>query len=421
MNLLIVDANPEERLASRRLLEDTCAIREVGSGREALAAIDADTDCLLLETELPDMSGVDFLVQLRAQDMDLPVVLLCRDVSDDTAARARECGADDVQLKGIRGDQLARCLRTAINRRALESSLRRERARPELIYRLIDESDDLFFALGRHGEIVEANLALEKALGFTRQELVGSRLNNHPLFDRVGSQLLERLHAASTNESVRIEGELVQADGSPLPVEINSMRVRVSGQEFMVAVARNISERKALEEHLLRLSLNDALTGVANRRAFEARLSEEWRRASRTNAPLSLLLLDVDHFKAYNDRLGHIAGDDCLRTVASRLQAALRRPEDLLARYGGEEFAVLLPATNAAGATLFAHHLLNHLRKAALPHPASSAGPHVTISIGGSCTQLFTDRSTSALIASADAALYRAKAGGRDRVEFNEL
>ena len=421
MKLLIVDANPDERRESRRLLEETCAIREAGSGREALAALDGETDCLLLETVLPDMSGLDFLVQLRAQDMELPVVLLCREASADTIARARECGADDVQFKGVRSGPLVRSIRNAINRRALESSLRRERARPELIYRLIDESADLFFALGRQGEFVEANLALEQALGFSRQELVGSRLNNHPLFDRIGDQLLQRLRGASLNESVRIEGELVLADGSAQAVEINSMRVRVGGQEFLVAVARNISERKALEEHLRRLSLNDALTGVANRRAFEARLTEEWRRASRGNTPLSVLLIDVDHFKAYNDTLGHLAGDDCLRAVANRLQASLRRPEDLLARYGGEEFAVLLPATNAAGAALFAHHVQTHLRKAALPHPASPVSRHLTISIGGSCMQPTADSSPSALIAAADAALYRAKAGGRDRVEFSSL
>ncbi|MDP3857807.1 MAG: diguanylate cyclase [Stagnimonas sp.] len=421
MNLLIVDANLAERLATRRLLEDSCAVREAGSGREALAAQDAETSCLLLETTLPDMDCIDFLVQLRTLNLDLAVVLLCHSASEDFLARARDCGADDIQIKGVSADALLRSIRGAIKRRALDISLRREQARPELIYRLIDESSDLFFALGSNGEIVETNLAAEQALGFSRQDLVGSRLNNHPLFDRIGSRLLERLRETVLNESVRIDGELVMPDGSMLPVEINSMRVRVSNQDFLVAVARNISERRALEEHLRRLSLNDALTGIANRRAFEARLAEEWRRAGRSGAPLSLLLIDVDHFKAYNDTLGHLAGDEALRTVATRLQAALRRPEDLLARYGGEEFAVLLPATNTAGATLFAHHLLSSLHRAALPHPASPTAEHVTVSIGGSSTERFAERSASALIASADAALYRAKAGGRDRVEFNSL
>ena len=421
MKLLIVDTNPAERRDSRRLLEDSCAVCEAGTGREGLAQVADDIACVLVEAQLPDMSGIDFLVQLRAQNMTVPAMLFGRDGGADLLARAREAGADDVQPKGIAGDALLRSIRAAINRRALESSLRLERARPELIYRLIDESDDLFFALGHNGEIVEGNLALEKALGFSRQELVGSRLNNHPLFDRIGPQLLDRLRGAALNESVRIDGDLLPADGSVMPVEISCMRVRLSNQEFLVAVARNIGERRALEEHLRRLSLNDQLTGVANRRAFDARLTEEWRRGWRAGAPLSLLLLDIDHFKAYNDTLGHLAGDDCLKTVASRLQSSLRRPEDLLARYGGEEFAVLLPATQSAGARLFAHHLLASLQRAELVHPASPTGPHVSISIGGSCTTLFSERSPSVLVASADAALYRAKSGGPNRVEFNLL
>lgn len=419
MKILLVDPKLSERLASRQLLEDDCALREADTGAEALKLIEPDTTCVLVEYALPDMSGVEFLVQLRSQGQDLPVVLLTADESPDVAARARQCGADEVLIKRLaNAENLRRSILGAVNRRALESNLRRERARPELIYRLIDESEDLFFALGRHGEIVEANLAAERALGFSKQELLGSQLSNHPLFDRVAGRLLDRLRSANLNESLRLEGELVHADGTPVPTEINVMRVRVSGEDFLVAVARNISERKALEEHLRRLSLNDALTGIANRRAFEARLADEWRRGGRSGSPLALLLIDIDHFKAYNDALGHPAGDACLRAVASRLSAAMRRPEDLLARYGGEEFVVLLPATDAAGATNFAQHLQETLRRAALPHPASPTGAQVSISIGASSTQQFLDRSPSTLVAAADVALYEAKAAGRDCLRF---
>lgn len=419
MKILLVDHSPDERRAIRQLLEDDCALQEVDTGAEGLSRVEFDTDCVLVEYALPDLNGVEFLVQLRSQGLDVPVVLLSRDAGSDVAARARQCGADEVLARNqINADSLRRSIRGAVNRRALESNLRREQARPELIYRLIDESEDLFFALGRHGEIVEANLATERALGFSKQELLGSQLSNHPLFDRVAGRLLDRLRSANLNESLRLEGELIQADGRPAPTEINVMRVRVSGEDFLVAVARNISERKALEEHLRRLSLNDALTGVANRRAFEARLADEWRRAGRSGCPLALLLIDIDHFKAYNDTLGHPAGDACLRSVAARLNAAMRRPEDLLARYGGEEFAVLLPATDTAGAMTFAQHLQDSLRKAALPHPASPSGALVSISIGAATTEQFLERSPTTLVAAADVALYEAKAAGRDCLRF---
>lgn len=419
MKILLVDHSPDERRAIRQLLEDDCALQEVDTGAEGLSRVEFDTDCVLVEYALPDLNGVEFLVQLRSQGLDVPVVLLSRDAGSDVAARARQCGADEVLARNqINADSLRRSIRGAVNRRALESNLRREQARPELIYRLIDESEDLFFALGRHGEIVEANLATERALGFSKQELLGSQLSNHPLFDRVAGRLLDRLRSANLNESLRLEGELIQADGRPAPTEINVMRVRVSGEDFLVAVARNISERKALEEHLRRLSLNDALTGVANRRAFEARLADEWRRAGRSGCSLALLLIDIDHFKAYNDTLGHPAGDACLRSVAARLNAAMRRPEDLLARYGGEEFAVLLPATDSAGALTFAQHLQDSLRKAALPHPASPSGALVSISIGAATTEQFLERSPTTLVAAADVALYEAKAAGRDCLRF---
>lgn len=419
MKILLVDHNQDERKAIRRLLEDDCALHEVGTGAEGLTWLESDTDCVLVEYGLPDLSGVEFLVRLRSQEQDVPVVLLTRDEGPDVAARARQCGADEVlPRREISTDSLRRSIRSAVNRRALESNLRREQARPELIYRLIDESEDLFFALGRHGEIVEANLATERALGFSKQELRGSQLSNHPLFDRVAGSLLDRLRSAELNESLRLEGEQIQADGRPAPTEIDVMRVRVSGEDFLVAVARNISERKALEEHLRRLSLNDALTGVANRRAFEARLLDEWRRASRAGTPLALLLIDIDHFKAYNDTLGHPEGDACLRNVAARLNAAMRRPEDLLARYGGEEFAVLLPATDRAGAMIFAQHLQETLRRAALPHPASPTSAQVSISIGAATTEQFLDRSPTTLVAAADVALYEAKAAGRDCLRF---
>ena len=134
MKILLVDPNLSERQASRQLLEDDCALREAETGAEALKLIEPDTTCVLVEYALPDMSGVEFLVQLRSQGQDLPVVLLTAEESPDVAARARQCGADEVLLKrAANAENLRRSILGAVNRRALESNLRRERARPELI------------------------------------------------------------------------------------------------------------------------------------------------------------------------------------------------------------------------------------------------------------------------------------------------
>jgi diguanylate cyclase (GGDEF)-like protein len=161
----------------------------------------------------------------------------------------------------------------------------------------------------------------------------------------------------------------------------------------------------------------DGLTGIANRRQFDATLEAEWRRSARTQAPLSLLMIDVDCFKGYNDRCGHLAGDECLRRVAGALAGQPRRPADLVARYGGEEFVVVLPETPAEGALQVAESMRGAVQALGLAHPCSLAGPQVTVSIGAATRIPVTGQSPSSLVTYADKALYRAKRGGRNRVE----
>jgi diguanylate cyclase (GGDEF)-like protein len=168
---------------------------------------------------------------------------------------------------------------------------------------------------------------------------------------------------------------------------------------------------KAQSDLLRELAFVDGLTGVHNRRHFDERFIAETRRAQRTRAPLAIALADVDHFKRYNDALGHLAGDDCLRRVAAALRACLRRPTDLLARYGGEEFVCLLPDTDLAGAIGVAQLMEDTVRALALPHPGVDGS--VTISLGVSA-----GNQAQGLVEAADRALYLAKAAGRGRVSW---
>ncbi|MEP7282400.1 MAG: diguanylate cyclase [Rubrivivax sp.] len=160
----------------------------------------------------------------------------------------------------------------------------------------------------------------------------------------------------------------------------------------------------------------DGLTQVGNRRSFDERLSAEWGRACRQKSPLSVVMLDVDFFKRYNDHHGHQAGDDCLFRVASALRDGLRRPTDLLARYGGEEFVALLPDTDAHGALAVATELGRRVRALAIPHAASEVGPVVTVSGGVATWEAASGDDAAALLRAADAQLYAAKLQGRDRV-----
>lgn len=212
-------------------------------------------------------------------------------------------------------------------------------------------------------------------------------------------------------------------EGAPIEQNLYVTPLDVPGRERQCLI-RIVDVTSVVEkEHILRrraqkmkeLAMIDPLTGVANRRRFEAALIEETRRHRRRGLPLSLLMLDVDHFKAYNDTYGHLAGDECLAALAAAIATVVRRAGDLLGRLGGEEFAVLLPETDRAGACAVAEDILTAVRELALPHSASSSSDRVTLSIGVACVERIQSSAACELMAVADTALYEAKNGGRNR------
>jgi diguanylate cyclase (GGDEF)-like protein len=176
---------------------------------------------------------------------------------------------------------------------------------------------------------------------------------------------------------------------------------------------RELRRRRRAERVLSELAATDALTGLANRRVLDERLRLEWDRAQRSTEPLTVLMIDVDHFKAFNDRHGHHGGDEALRNVAQVIGTNIRRPADLAARYGGEEFAVVLPLTDAKGAWVIAEHIRSGVEH--LPRVAGDEQP-ITVSIGMSTWDKRSRQSLEALLLSADQALYEAKHSGRNRI-----
>jgi diguanylate cyclase (GGDEF)-like protein len=184
--------------------------------------------------------------------------------------------------------------------------------------------------------------------------------------------------------------------------------------------SRNIEnlERKVAErtEELRRMSMKDGLTGIANRRSFDERLAGEWRRSLRAGKPLSLLMIDIDHFKLFNDHYGHVEGDRCIRAVARALEACFSRNTDLVARYGGEEFTAILPDTDAESASWLAQNCVEEITRLAIAHSQSSAGDLVSISIGLCTLTADSQLTPETLLTRADQALYRAKRAGRNRV-----
>ena len=217
-----------------------------------------------------------------------------------------------------------------------------------------------------------------------------------------------RLHGVLNIESTR--ADFFNADACAV---FDAIADQVAGA---IHLARMAGELEAANRKLEQLSMSDGLTGIANRRCFDQRLADEWMRAVRDDLPLALLLVDADNFKALNDALGHLHGDECLRTLARLCCDAIDGERDLVARYGGEELVVLLPGRDLRVARRIAERLRQRVEVAALPHPDSAVARCVTVSIGVAALAPARLRAPEQLILAADHALYAAKARGKNRV-----
>jgi diguanylate cyclase (GGDEF)-like protein len=206
---------------------------------------------------------------------------------------------------------------------------------------------------------------------------------------------------------------IVARDGTLRTMAIGGL---VFGKHFLATFVDR-TEQQAQSEALRKLAYMDGLTGLANRRHFDTTLQAEWRRCRRSGKPLALVMLDIDHFKLYNDRYGHQQGDEALKAVATALRTGLARPHDLVARYGGEEFVCLLPECDLAGARHKAQALCRAVQALGLEHKGSLVASVVTISAGVASQVPDGDSTPEALLAQADAHLYRAKQRGRNRAD----
>jgi len=183
------------------------------------------------------------------------------------------------------------------------------------------------------------------------------------------------------------------------------------------ARVRTHLELKRHRDVLERLSSYDGLTGIPNRRRFDEYLELEWKRAVREATPLSIIMIDIDHFKRFNDTYGHCAGDDCLRQVAAALAGSVHRPSDLVARYGGEEFVAVLPKTDSEGATFIAETMRHSVSALLIPNAGSDTCDHLTISLGTATCLPNENLHSSSLIDAGDRSLYEAKRCGRNQVK----
>lgn len=291
----------------------------------------------------------------------------------------------------------------------------------EMFSTITSIANDAVIMMNDNGAISYWNAAAEKILGYNSEEVLGKNL--HKLLSP------EKYHAAFLKGFTKfkitgkgnaigktLELEAVRKGGDEFPIELSLSSVKLKGKWLAVGIIRDITDRKKLEEELKKLSYLDGLTGVANRRHLDEVIEFEWKRMMRESKPVSMIMGDIDYFKAYNDTYGHQKGDDCLKKVANTLKIVVKRPADLVARYGGEEFAVLLPGIDEKGADNIADKMRSKIEALGINHSGSQNCSVVTMSFGVSTIIPATDNNTTDLIKTADYALYKAKKEGRNRV-----
>lgn len=273
------------------------------------------------------------------------------------------------------------------------------------------------------GQCVLANEAFAQIVGATREALLAQ--NYHGIATWKQSGLLEdALNAVKHQDLRQREVHLVSSFGKEVWLDCRFLPTQIRGEKHLLAQFTDITERMraaaVLEESNRKLeaqSNTDGLTGISNRRHFDAVLIQEYSRHARSGAELSLILLDLDHFKAFNDTYGHVKGDECLRQVARTMAKSARRPADLAARYGGEEFACILPETNRNGAVAIAEEVRQGVIALAIPHAGSSVAEYVTVSLGVVTVRCAVGGSVEDVVAQVDKLLYQAKASGRNKIQ----
>ncbi len=278
-----------------------------------------------------------------------------------------------------------------------------------MLHELLKDDFDVFMATdglqaitkceNLHPDLVLLDIVMPEMNGYD----VCARLKENPTTTDIPIIFV----TAHFDESEEVRGfELGAVDFIHKPINPIITRARINNQI-------TIQKQK---EQLRSIALTDGLTGIANRRKFDETLQTDWKQCARMQQPLSLLLIDVDFFKKYNDRFGHQVGDSCLQIVAATVKNSLNRPYDLAARYGGEEFSCILPDTDQAGATHIAEQILSNIRALKIDHPDSASNQIVTVSIGVATIKPNIDSTVNVLIECADQQLYQSKNDGRGRI-----
>ena len=419
--LLVDDTSDNLYLLEKFLVPQGYTVFYAMSGKKALQLAERLLpDLILLDVMMPGMDGFETCKRLKNNPglRDIPVIFVTGRTEVKALAKAFEAGGVDYITKPVKRQEVVSRVKTHLQLQHLN----RERERMIIaldehksrLQAVIDHIDEGIFTSDMEGTIDSVNLQVSKLSGYSDRELIGRSFTH--LLDRPYSrQYRESLDAVLQNDkSQEIIG--LRKDGSTYPLAFFMRRIDVAKQ-LLVGVMRDITLEKRYQENLQRLSETDSLTGVANRRKFENILTEKWKAAARSRHFLSLIMLDVDHFKRFNDSFGHPRGDRCLIMIAEAMNRVVKRTPGMVARYGGEEFAVLAEG-DSEQARKIGQKIIREVQQLAIPHVADTGNDHVTVSLGIASLKPAPESKAVELLQQADAALYRAKQEGRNRLQM---
>ncbi|HBW36845.1 MAG TPA: hypothetical protein DEF89_16695 [Desulfosporosinus sp.] len=420
--IAIIDDNLDDIFAIKKMLSKQNSeyiIVEYTNPEEALIELTQDTvDCIILDYYFPAMNGLEFITEFRSyQKIDTPIIFLTGQGNEKIAVESIKMGAFDYIVKSeISGTLLNKSIMKGIQKRDFDY---KEKSYNEFIKTMIDIIPVPLFYKDRKGSYLGCNKAFETFIGKDKEEIIGkgvyeiSKKNNaekydsmdQQLFDNPGTQTYEYEYETSNHEKKYVVFK---------KVTYNNSLGEVNG---IIGIINDITEIKLRETELVEKSFFDSLTGIYNRRYFDENIEKEWKKCLRENESLSLIMLDIDFFKNYNDFYGHQEGDNCLKKIAQEIRLSLLRPSDIVVRYGGEEFVVILPNTNKNGALRVAERIRKNISNLAIKHEASTVSKVVTLSQGIAEMNTINDIVYECL-KNADKSLFSAKNNGRDRIEF---
>ena len=450
--ILIVDDLPENiRLLSSLLSKQGYRVITATDGKMALAVVEKECpDLILLDIMIPQIDGYQVCHHLKskAKTRHIPIIFLSGLDSELDRIEAFRVGGVDYITKPFFVEEVVFRVKAQLSiiqqqrkferelkakiaeRTAAEIELNKSRA---LLTGVLNSSLDgvaAFEAIrDRQGKIVDfrwliANPVAAMTVGGTTETLKGRRLfiKGSPghLFDGLFDLFIQVVETCTVLEHEYYYNSL------SLQAWFHIVAVKL-GDGFAMTF-RDISDRKQIEltlkqtNQLLAYQANvDSLTQIANRRRFDKYIAQEWSRCARDREYLSLILCDIDYFKAYNDTYGHQAGDNCLYKVAKAIDRAVKRPGDVAFRYGGEEFAVILPHTEEQGAVKVAQEIHQQIRDLQIPHASSGVGDTISLSLGVSSIIPNGQTLPDTLVSAADKALYEAKLNGRNCVIYKSV